>query len=100
MHDHGHEWDFADRVRENEMLFNPNKHELDVLSSDKPREGEVWIAELDAEDRPIRVSDVRGGRRYVGWRLYSQGHEPASAVTLREAVEKLLCNPAIERAIF
>jgi hypothetical protein len=35
----------------------------------------------------------------VGWRLFSEGHKPADAATVKDAVEKLLCNPAIERAI-
>ena len=92
--------DFAARVMANETLFNPNKHELDVLEHDKPRAGEAWIAELDARDEAMRVRGVRSGRRFIGWRLFARGHEAAPPQTVREAVEKLLCNPAIERAIY
>ncbi len=41
--DTGETSDFAQRVERNETLFNPNKHELEVLESDLPREGEAWI---------------------------------------------------------
>jgi len=98
--DDGDERDFAQRVMANESLFNPNKHELELLAGDRPREGEAWIAELDAREEPVRVRGVRGGRRYVAWRLFEHGHEPASPQTVRAAVEKLLCNPAIERAMY
>lgn len=100
MNDSGKESDFAQRVERNETLFNPNKHQLEVLSGEAPRDGEVWIAELGAEERAVRVAGVSAARRYVGWRLYTHGHEPASASTVRDAVERLLCNPAIERAIY
>ena len=92
--------DFVERVERNEMLFNPNKHELELLSADRPRSGEVWIAEIDAADEPLRIEGVAWGRRYTGWRLFSHGHEPSSESIVREAAEKLLCNPAIEKAIY
>lgn len=98
--DDGDPKDFALRVERNESLFNPNKHELQVLNADKPREGEVWIAELDAPEQPVRVESASVGRRYTGWRLFSHGHDPADRATVQAAVERLLCNPAIERAIY
>jgi phosphoribosylformylglycinamidine (FGAM) synthase PurS component len=105
--DGGSDGDFVERVERNETLFNPNKHELHILDEGKPRAGEAWIETLreteDGADDLARigrpVAGVSAGRRYVGWRLFSDGHTPADAPTVRAAVEKLLCNPAIERAI-
>ena len=75
----------VDRVRRDESLFNPNKHRVTVLDGDTPRPGEVWI-----ED----------GSRIVGWRLSTAPGEPASEELLALACERLLCNPAVERAMF
>lgn len=97
--DEGSESDFTGRVERNETLFNPNKHELHVLEDVHPREGEVWIEELDAGDEPVRVDGITRARRYIGWRLFTGTHTPADAVTLQAAIDRLLCNPAIERAI-
>jgi phosphoribosylformylglycinamidine (FGAM) synthase PurS component len=74
-------------VEADESLYNPNKHRVTVLDEDAPRTGEVWIVQDDA-DRP------------VGWRLYGADGVPANAKVLAQAAERLLCNPAIERAIF
>jgi hypothetical protein len=80
------------RVERDETLFNPNKHRLAVLTNPAPRPGEVWIETLgDERDE---------SRRYVGWRLFGRNNEPAPRETLVAAVEALLCNPAIERAIY
>ena len=92
--------DFVQRVERNEMLFNPNKHELHLLEEGRPRAGEAWIAELNGHEQTLRIADVKSGRRYVGWRLFSEGHTPADSSAVRAAVERLLCNPAIERAIY
>lgn len=91
-------WQFEDagdpagRIERSETLFNPNKHELEVLEENGPREGEAWIEELGAREES-------GMRRYVAWRLFTEGHTPADGATVRAAVERLLCNPAIERAV-
>ncbi len=98
--DGGDASDFVQRVERNESLFNPNKHELHVLDSGKPREGEAWIEQLGAQDVPVRVDRVNAGRRCVGWRLFEHGHAPASRETVQAAVEHLLCNPAIEKATY
>jgi len=91
--------DFAERVERNETLFNPNKHELQILDGDRPREGEAWIEQLDAHDVAVRIAGVSHARRYIGWRLFSQAHTPAQPQIVRAAVDQLLCNPAIERAL-
>lgn len=97
--DEGNASDVAARVEQNETLFNPNKHELEVLEGGRPRAGEAWIEELDAGDTPLRIPGVKHGRKYVGWRLFAEGRTPAGPGTVRDAVDRLLCNPAIERAI-
>ena len=74
-------------VEGDESLYNPNKHRVTVLDADAPRAGEVWIVADDAE-------------RPVGWRLFTAPGVPASLDVLAQAAERLLCNPAIERAIF
>lgn len=105
LEDGGDAGDFVQRVERNETLFNPNKHELHIVETGKPGAGEVWIDTLrqaqgdKINDLPRAIEGVSSGRRYVGWRLFSEGHTPADAATVKDAVEKLLCNPAIERAI-
>ncbi len=80
----------AARVQRNESLFNPNKHTLEVLPSPKPRPGETWICHGEP---------VEGPKHYIAWRLFGDANQPASQATVEEAIEKLLCNSAIERAI-
>ncbi|HET9392561.1 MAG TPA: hypothetical protein VFO29_03400 [Candidatus Rubrimentiphilum sp.] len=88
----------ATRVQRNESLFNPNKHTLEILPSPNPRPGETWIALCHPEvSKDPEVS--KGARHYTAYRLFSENHAPASQPTVEEAIEKLLCNPAIERAI-
>jgi phosphoribosylformylglycinamidine (FGAM) synthase PurS component len=98
--DTGSAADLAQRVERNETLFNQNKHELQVLDTEHPREGEVWIEAIDARAIPVRVAGVQRARRYIGWRLFREGHTPANREVLKAAVEQLLCNPAIERALY
>jgi phosphoribosylformylglycinamidine (FGAM) synthase PurS component len=83
------------RVERDESIFNPNKHRLTVLANAKPRPGEVWIETIGNEATVARMA----AKRYVGWRLFA-GDAPASRETLDAAVTALLCNPAIERAIY
>lgn len=87
--------DLRARVERDESIFNPNKHRLTVLASPKPRPGEVWIETIDAEATVARVR----ARRYVGWRLFA-GDAPAPREMLDAAVGALLCNPAIEKAVY
>ena len=98
--DVGPESDVAKRFEHNESLFNPNKHVLHVLDGEHPRDGEVWVETLDAKEIPLRMDGATHARRLIGWRLFSQPKAPAPQQLVREAAEKLLCNPAIERAIY
>jgi len=97
--------EFLDAVRANEMLFNPNTHELVELAQPHPRAGEVWVEEL-GEDPGLRarlggkmISGVRSAKRLSGWRLFTQTGVPAEDSILKSAADVLLCNPAIERAL-
>jgi len=79
------------RVEADETIFNPNKHRLTLLDQAAPRAGEVWIRRRDA---------TTGGPAAVAWRLFGARGEPAGREVLAAAVERLLCNPAIETAIY
>ncbi len=96
--DRGDPATLADRVKRDETLFNPNKHELELLDGCEPREGEAWIAPLDArDDAARRITGIESARRYTGWRLFT-GTDAAPRSLVQAAVERLLCNPAIESA--
>ena len=83
------------RIERDESIFNPNKHRITMLTGPKPRPGEVWIETIGAHANVARMP----ARRYVGWRLFI-ADAPAPRATLDAAVTSLLCNPAIERAIY
>jgi len=91
--------DVAVSVKRNESLFNPNKHVLEILDSPTPRVGETWVVSMPsgghASPRPSNVAAIH----YVAWRLFTGEDRPADKATVAAAIEKLLCNPAIERAI-
>jgi hypothetical protein len=76
------------RVEADATIFNPNKHRAIVLSESRPRPGEVWIESLDGAPRKV-----------TAWRLFDVRGEPLSSGDLHAAAERLLCNPAIERAV-
>ena len=79
-------------IERDERLFNPNKHRLERLPGAHPRDGEVWVEMLDApRSAPMR--------RLVGWRLFDHDGKPLGGADLDAACTRLLCNPAIERAI-
>ena len=78
------------RVRADESVFNPNKHRLSVLDRAAPRVGEVWIVPLLSLDT---------GPAAIAWRLFGDDGEPVERPVLDAAVECLLCNPAIDRAV-
>jgi hypothetical protein len=76
-----------ERVTADETIFNPNKHRLTVLDEAVPRPGEIWIEPLE-------------GGRATAWRLLGPDSAALDRESLRAAVERLLCNPAIERAVY
>ncbi len=89
----------AASVQRNESLFNPNKHTLEVLESPAPRAGETWISMIPKVDVMPPGSPKGFAIHYVGWRLFAENGAPAEPPVVQDAIEKLLCNPAIERAI-
>jgi phosphoribosylformylglycinamidine (FGAM) synthase PurS component len=109
VHDTGDPATLAARVETNESIYNPNKHRLTVLESNDPRPGEAWIFELpvaggdDAQARDTiggkTIPGISAARRYVGWRLLDAAGSPVPRPVVEAAIERLLCNPAIERAL-
>lgn len=104
--DEGSADDFIERMESNETIFNPNKHRLSDLGIDEPRPGEVWISEHVAHDETRehlggkKIAGVSRPRRYVGWRLMNPDGTPVDPAVVRTAAERLLCNPAIETALY
>lgn len=78
------------RVKNDERIFNPNKHRLELLGAAVPRSGETWIEPLLA---------LGHGAAATAWRLFAANGAPANRSVLDAAIERLLCNPAIERAV-
>ncbi len=78
------------RVAADETIFNPNKHRLSLLEEAAPRSGEVWIEPLVA---------AKQGAAVTAWRLFDEHGAPVNRAVLDAAIERLLCNPAIERAV-
>lgn len=93
--DDGDERALLERVRGDETIFNPNKHVATILARAAPRDGEVWIESLDATG-PERSR----GPAAIAWRLLDAHGAAFDAGGLRAAAERLLCNPAIERAVY
>ncbi|MFY9739816.1 MAG: hypothetical protein WAK11_12325 [Candidatus Cybelea sp.] len=81
----------VDRVKADETIFNPNKHYVTVLDEPAPRSGEVWIEPL---------SKGGGEKAATAWRLFGASEATLDREALGAAVERLLCNPAIERAVY
>jgi len=86
------------RVESDESIFNPNLHRLAVLDRAAPRPGEVWIIPR-VEPRVILSPSKDAGPKAVAWRLFDKSGKPAERDVIASAVERLLCNPAIERAV-
>jgi hypothetical protein len=84
------------RIKGDETIFNPNKHRLELLERCAPRAGEVWIEPLNcgAESKGAKETAPRA----IAWRLLDSNGLPADQGLLDAAVERLLCNPAIEKA--
>lgn len=99
--DNGEASSFVERMERNETIFNPNKHRLAVLETAKPRAGEAWVATLRPETLGGKsIPGIAAAKRYVGWRMFDENGTPAGNDVIRAAVERLLCNPAIEEAVF
>ena len=88
---------FIERIAKNETIFNLNKHRITDLGVDQPRPGEVWIMENGKHDA---IRGFKKANRYVGWRLMASGGAPVDTSVVRDAAERLLCNPAVETSIF
>jgi len=85
------------RIVSDEAIFNPNKHRLSVLADAAPRDGEVWIEPLD--QRRVIPSEVEGRRTVaIAWRLFNADGVPVERAVVDMATERLLCNPAVDRA--
>ncbi len=82
------------RIVGDETIFNPNKHRLTLLEAPAPRAGEVWI-----ESSSSRSARDDAGRIATAWRLFDERGEPVSRGVIEAASERLLCNPAIDRAV-
>ncbi|GAC1504366.1 MAG: hypothetical protein NVS1B14_10160 [Vulcanimicrobiaceae bacterium] len=91
--------DLVKLVRSDEVLFNPNKHALEPLASLRPRGGEIWVEPLDRSASGKMISGIGAAKRVVAWRMWS-GNRPATREILQAAAQALLCNSAIERALF
>jgi phosphoribosylformylglycinamidine (FGAM) synthase PurS component len=79
------------RVEADETIFNPNKHRVSILECAAPRPGEVWIEPLE---RTVSKAPAA-----ISWRLFGSRDVPVGRRELDAAIERLLCNPAIERPI-
>jgi hypothetical protein len=99
--DSGNPDDFLERVAQNETIFNLNKHRITDLGIAKPRPGEVWVGEMGSRGETGKtISGVSNVRRYVGWRLHTGAGVAVDSAVIRAASERLLCNPAVETALF
>jgi phosphoribosylformylglycinamidine (FGAM) synthase PurS component len=87
-----------DRIMADETIFNPNKHRVTVLGEPAPRSSEVWIEPLERVTLSLSKGD--GEKAATAWRLFGRNDAAVDRETLRAAVEGLLCNPAIERAVY
>ena len=93
-----------ERVQADETIFNPNKHCVTLLDEAVPRSGEVWIEPFEPQTHrhPESLDSARNTlrRRAVAWRLFGPSEATLDRQSLGAAVERLLCNPAIERAVY
>jgi hypothetical protein len=95
--------DLARTVASIEAIHNPNKHRLAERTSDRPANGEVWIAPRDEAPATMvagrAITGVRAIRRRTAWRLLDEGGRDVAPAELGRAVETFLCNPAFQVAI-
>ena len=88
-----------------EIIFNPNKHVLRALASDRPAPGEIWVATPgrahDRERHLLEQAGLRGVRMVesrVRWLLLDRHGDPCSRAVLERA-QDLLANPAYQDAL-
>jgi phosphoribosylformylglycinamidine (FGAM) synthase PurS component len=84
------------RVMSDATIFNPSKHRLTVLDEAVPRAGEIWIEPLSHPSTPLRMTQ----KAATAWRLFDAHDNPAGRETLTAAADRLLRNPAIQKATF
>ncbi|TAM88203.1 hypothetical protein EPN42_09755 [bacterium] len=92
-------------LKRTEIMFNPNKHVLRTLSSDRPGPGEIWVATPSrAHERERRLLEqaglcsVRSVESRTRWLLLDRRGDPCSRATLERA-QDLLANPAYQDAL-
>ncbi len=95
--DAGDEGALLARITAHETIFNPNKHRVTVLGEAVPRTGEVWIERLEYDVCHSELVD--DAATATAWRLFDENGAPLERSALCMAVERLLCNPAIDRVI-
>jgi hypothetical protein len=92
-----------DTIATMEMIFNPNKHQLEERAGAHPISGEVWIApNKDLESNGVggrAIPGVHAIRRRTAWRLLDSGGTDIAPLEADRAVEMFLCNPAFQKAI-
>jgi phosphoribosylformylglycinamidine (FGAM) synthase PurS component len=92
-----------ERIQRDELLFNPNLHEVEIRSN-LPQRGELLIREDPSTSLAFRAqarATAPIGARcsvMVSWKLLDERGQPVSKPTLERARDALLCNPAIEAA--
>lgn len=85
------------RIESDATIFNPNKHRATLLDEARPADGELWIEPLDAASRHPEQSRRAAA---VAWRLFVSRQRRADRRLLTAAAAGLLCNSAIERAVY
>ncbi|TAM60431.1 hypothetical protein EPN52_05210 [bacterium] len=92
-------------IRRTELIFNPNKHMLRMLNSDRPASGEIWVAvpgrTYERERRLLEQAGLRAVRSVEActrWLLLDKRGAPCSRAVLERARD-LLANPAYQDAL-
>ena len=83
-------------VRSDESIFNANTQALSAAIIDAPAAGDVWITP-DIPDL-VTIDGLGEARRLTAWTLRTTSG-PADADTVRLALERLLCNPAVQHVV-
>lgn len=102
--DRGNPATLVERVAANPAIFNPNKHRIELRDDrEGPQAGEAWITPADDGDMVGErlggsgIADVARAARWTAWRLRDASGAPVDRATLAGAVDRLLCNPAVEK---